>query len=311
MDRGAWRTAFHGVPKSQTRLKQLSMYAYMWLPVGFNQFSPHSSVWGPRSVEWRIACMGSSCPCLARILWALEFASICGPQGLTYSITRWSTYAGVSVYTHGPVTVFVTGGVMFCCRAISCHIGFCALTRAQEQCWISGTPVAARRCLVQRCLGGPLTTLYGVQDGEGTRQTTGAEGRTFQTPQCPRAILAMAHHCWAHWGHGRLVACLHWRRMRAPVFHFQRTGHKSLFSRKCICLAVYHLPESESPLDKRNTVLPFLCFPDRITEMVFYSRLIPQTFTNAAGSLNGWQPSTFLVLSGICIFTSFFSCFSF
>ena len=40
--------------------------------------------------------------------------------------------------------------------------------------------------------------------------------------------------------------------------------------------------------------------------MVFYSKLIPETFTNAAGSLSGWQPSTFLVLSGICIFTSLF-----
>ena len=45
--------------------------------------------------------------------------------------------------------------------------------------------------------------------------------------------------------------------------------------------------------------------------MVFYSKLIPETFTNAAGSLSGWQPSTFLVLSGICIFTSLFFLFFF
>lgn len=97
--------------------------------------------------------------------------------------------------------------------------------------------------------------------------------------------------------------------MRAPVFHFQMTGRKRLFSPKCICLAVYHFPESESPLDKRNTVLLFLCFLDGTAEMVFYSKFISETFTNAAGCLSGWQPSTFLVLSGICIFTSLFFLF--
>ena len=52
--------------------------------------------------------MGSFPQCLAHILWALEFASNCGSQGLTYSTPRQSAHA--SVYEHVTVTVFVTGG---------------------------------------------------------------------------------------------------------------------------------------------------------------------------------------------------------
>ena len=58
MDRGAWRTMVHGVPKSRTHLKQLSTYAHLhsqkWLPAAllFEPRDPREPGQNSRSLRW-------------------------------------------------------------------------------------------------------------------------------------------------------------------------------------------------------------------------------------------------------------------
>lgn len=107
-----------------------------------------------------------------------------------------------------------------------------------------------------------------------------------------------------------LVPCV-----AAPHFHLGKDERllyfiskcpcKRPFSGKCVCLVVYHLLESGSPRDKRSpaqryiffTFSSFLWWSQRSFVCQLHSRDLP----DVAGSL--WQPPTFLVLSGICVFT--------
>lgn len=176
----------------------------LWLPFGFNEFSPHNDVRGPRVWNERVVCMGRSHQRLAHILWALEFASSCGYQRLTAPPDRVPMPVCMCMNMSLSLFLSLVGVMLSCCWATSCHIGFCGLKRAQRQ-WrdikYPSNAVIARRWLAKRCLKvlwRPYSSYRYRNWGPGWGGNSldcRDWGRTFQKPHPPTALVTMAHHC--------------------------------------------------------------------------------------------------------------------